>query len=106
MEIASLPYQAVVHSTETSPWSRMSKIGRAPTLQNEYKHGRWDPSAFDGSSPSADPRKKANNERVMKWKEIIFLYLSVITHDVIGQFCRPHSTVWPATLVSFLWPCP
>ena len=64
MEIASLPYLAVVHSTATSPQIRMSKIGRAPTLP------RWNPSALDGSSPSADPREKVNNERIMKWEEI------------------------------------
>ena len=44
MQTASLPYQVVVHSSDTSPWIRMSKIGRAPTLQNECKHGRWDPT--------------------------------------------------------------
>ena len=70
MEIAILPYQAVVYSTATSPRIRMSKIGRAPTLPNEYKHSRWNPSALDGSSPCADPREKVNNERIMKWEEI------------------------------------
>ena len=68
--MASLPYQAVVYSTATSPRIRMSKIGRAPTLTNEYKHSRWNPSALDGSSPSADPRENVNSERIVKWEEI------------------------------------
>ena len=77
MEIASLSYQALVHSTDTSPWIRMSKIGRAPTLPNEHKYGRWDPSVLDGSSHSADPRKKVNNKRIVKWKETINIIISI-----------------------------
>ena len=94
MEIASLSYQALAHPTYTSPWIRKSKIGRAPTLRNEYKYGRWEPSVLDGSSHSADPRKKVNNKRI------------VFMHYVIGQFCRLHSTAWTAMLVSFLFLCP
>lgn len=83
MEIASLPYQAVVHSTDTSPRIRTSKIGRALTLQNEYKQVRWNPSAMDGLSPSADPRGNVSNERIMKWEEInnyyiLLLYLFIL----------------------------
>ena len=77
MEIASLSYQALVHSTDTSPWIRMSKIGRAPTLPNEHKYGRWDPSVLDGSSHSADPRKRVNSKRIVKWKEIINIIISL-----------------------------
>ena len=49
------------------------KIGRASTLQNDYKQGTWDPSALNGSSSSADPRKTANPERMIKWREIIII---------------------------------
>ena len=77
MEIASLSYQALPHPTYTSPWIRMSKIGRAPTLRNEYKYDRWDPSILDGSSHSADPRKKVNSKRIVKWKETINTIISL-----------------------------
>ena len=76
METASRSYQTLVHSTDTSPWIRMSKLGRAPTLRNEHKYGRSDPSVLDGSSHSADPRKKVNNKRIVKWKEIINIIIS------------------------------
>ena len=81
MKIASLSYQALAHPAYTSPRIGMPKIGRAPTLRNEYKYGKWDPSVLDGSSHSTDPRKKVNNKRIVKWKEIINIniYLSQYT---------------------------
>ena len=48
-----------------------------PNLQNEYKHCRWNPSVLDSSSPSADSRKKVNHNRIMKWKEIINIIISL-----------------------------
>ena len=35
----------------------------------------------------------------------LLLNLSVSMRAVIGQFCGPYSSVWPATLVSFPLPC-
>ena len=66
----------------TSPQIRMSKIGRAPNLQNEYKHGRWNLSVLDGSSPSADSRKKVNHKRIINWKETINIIISEVIYEM------------------------
>ena len=43
---------------------------------------------------------------VIKINNVQLLYLSVSTCAVIGQFCRPYFTVWPANFENFFFRAP